>query len=201
MGKRTLISSASIFAVVALLITGCAGTIKNMQEVPAGSAAVVPEEGKAVIVFMRPSGLGFAIQSSVFEINDNHPSLVGIVAAKTKVAYRLDPGKRLFMAIGENADFMTADILPNKIYYVLVTPRMGLWKPRFSLDPKHRRELNTSEFNSSLDDCKWVEKTSASENWALGNSGSIESKRAKYYPEWLQKPEAERPHLLPEDGT
>ena len=200
MRKNTLISSASIFVVLALLISGCAGTVKNMREVPAGSTAVVPEEGKAVIVFMRPSGMGFAIQSSVFEIKDNYPSLVGIVAAKTKVAYRLDPGKRLFMVVGESADFMTADILPNKTYYALVTPRMGLWKARFSLDPKHKQELNTSEFNSSLNDCKWVEKTPASDNWALGNMGSIESKRAEYYPEWLQKPETERPHLLPEDG-
>jgi hypothetical protein len=200
MPKSTLVNSASMFAVLALLISGCAGTVKNMREVPAGSAAVVPEEGKAMIVFMRSSVLGSGVQSSVFEIRDNYPSLVGIVAAKTKVAYRLDPGKHLFMVVGETADFMTGDILPNKTYYALVTPRMGLWKARFSLDPKHKQELNTSEFNSSLGECKWVEKTPASDSWALGNMGSIQSKRAEYYPEWSQKPETERPHLLPEDG-
>ncbi|MBI2294526.1 MAG: hypothetical protein HYU76_00430 [Betaproteobacteria bacterium] len=200
MRKNILGWSASILVVLALLVSGCAGTVVNMREVSAEKAAIVPEEGKAVVVFMRPSGLGFAIQSSVFEIKDNYPSLVGIVAAKTKVAYRLDPGKHLFMVIGENADFMSAEVLPNKTYYVLVTPRMGFWKARFSLDPVHKQELSTSEFKGSLDECKWVEKAPESENWAMSNMASIQSKRAEYYLDWLKTPEKERPYLLDEDG-
>jgi hypothetical protein len=192
--------ASTLVAALALLVSGCAGTVKNMRELPDGSAAIVPDANKAVIVFMRPSGLGFGIQSSVFEIVNDRATLVGIVAAKTKLAYRVDPGKRLFMAVGESADFMTAEILPNRTYHVLVTPRMGLWKARFSLDPQHVQELNTPEFKTSLSGCRWVEKTSASDNWALGNMGSIESKRAEYYPKWLQTPEAERQHLLSGDG-
>jgi hypothetical protein len=201
MKKLSLISSISIVVVLASLISGCAGTIKNMREVPADRAEFTPEKGNAVIVFMRPSGMGFAIQSSVFEIKDNNPStLAGIVAAKTKVAYRVEPGKHLFMVVGESADFMTADIQPNKTYYAYVTPRMGVWKARFSLEPKHKADLNTSDFSSALADCKWVEKSPDSDKWMLDNLDSIKSKRADYYPDWLQQPENERPHLLPEDG-
>jgi len=172
-----------------------------MREVPPERAEFIPEKGKAVIVFMRPSGVGFAIQSSVFEVKDNKTaSLAGIVAAKTKVAYRLDPGKHLFMVVGESADFMTADVLPDKTYYAFVTPRMGVWKARFSLEPKHKQELNTADLNSELDSCKWVEKSPESEDWMRDNMEDIESKRAEYYPEWMQKDEADRPHLMPEDG-
>jgi hypothetical protein len=104
------------------------------------------------------------------------------------------------MVIGENADFMTADVLPNKTYYAYVTPRMGLWKARFSLEPKHKQDIGMPELSSALDECRSVEKTPDSNNWALGNMDSIQSKRAEYYADWLKSPESERPHLLPEDG-
>lgn len=200
MKRNSLVNSVWILMALAFLLSGCAGTVKNMRESPAGTAEVVPDKGKAVVVFMRPSGMGFGVQSSIFEINDGSPSLVGIVAAKTKVAYRLDPGKHLFMAVGESADFMTADLLPDRTYFAFVTPRMGFWKARFSLDPKHRQDLKTSGFNSDLDECKWVEKSPESDSWALENMRDIKSKHAEYYPVWLKKPENERPHLLPEDG-
>ena len=69
----------------AVATAGCAGAVKNMREVSSVNVATAPNE--AVIVFMRPSGMAFGIQSSVWEIADNQPSrLVGIVAAKKKVA-------------------------------------------------------------------------------------------------------------------
>lgn len=192
--------SGSILVVLALLVSGCAGTISNMREVPAGTKAAVPDQGKALVVFARPSTLGFAIQSSVFEVVDSKSSLIGIVAAKTKVAHQIDPGKHLFMVIGESADFMTADLLPNKTYYAYVTPRMGMWKARFSLEPKHTQDLGTPELTSALDECRLVELTPASTSWAQGNMDSIQSKRVEYYADWLKTPEGERPVLRPEDG-
>ncbi|HVS27869.1 MAG TPA: hypothetical protein VHE58_11360 [Burkholderiales bacterium] len=200
MQRNTLGSSVYVFAALALLVSGCAGTVKNMREVPAESVTIAPEAGKAMVVFMRPSGLGFAIQSSVFEIKNNNPALVGIVAAKTKVAYQLDPGEHLFMVVGESADFMSANVLPNKTYHALVTPRIGVWKARFSLKPVHKQELNTSEFKGWLDECKWAEKTTASDSWALGNMDSIQAKQTEYYSKWTAKPEIERPILFNEDG-
>ncbi len=200
MRTHALRSLALMILVIASLISGCAGTVVHMQELAADKAPVAPAPGKAAVVFLRPSGLGFAIQSSVFEVKDNGSLLVGIVAAKAKVAYQVEPGKRLFMVIGENADFMTADLVPNKTYYVLVSPRMGLWKARFGLEPVRGKELDSLEFRNSLVECKWVEKTGASENWARGNMASIESKRNDFYPDWVKQPESERPHLSQDDG-
>jgi hypothetical protein len=171
-----------------------------METVPADQVITAPASGKSMIVFMRPSGLGFAIQSSVFEIRDDEPELVGIVAAKKKLTYQLEPGKHLFMVIGESADFMSADLEPNKIYYALVTPRMGMWKARFSLKPVHADELDSKQFNEWLDACEWVENTPASDRWAADNMASIISKQREYYIKWMDKEASERPALLPQDG-
>ena len=185
---------------LALLISGCEGTIRHMREVPAGTPVAAPDPGKAVIVFMRPSGLGLAVQSSVFEMKGDTPALVGIVAAKTKVAHQVSPGRHLFMVIGENADFMTAEVLPGRTYYALVEPRMGFLKARFGLDPVRHKDVGTADFLASINDCRWVEKTSDAESWAASSMASIQSKRADYYPDWIAQPEADRPHLLPQDG-
>lgn len=193
-------SLALMFLVLVSLISGCAGTVVHMQELAADKAPVAPAPGKAAVVFLRPSGMGFGVQSSVFEVKDNQSLLVGILAAKAKVAYQVDPGKRLFMAIGESADFMTAELLPDRTYYVLVEPRMGLWKARFGLKPVGAKELDSPEFKSSLADCRWVEKTDAAENWARGNMASIQSKRTEYYADWVKQPEPEKPHLSQDDG-
>lgn len=178
----------------------CAGAVKNMRVVSPEQIVTSPEEGRAMIVFMRPHTLGFGIQSSVFEIKDENPSLVGIVAAKTKVSYQLEPGGHLFMVVGESADFMSADLLPNKTYYALVTPRMGVWKARFSLYPVNEEELNSSKFGEWFEACKWVEKSPDSDKWAMDNMNSIKSKHQSYYTKWMDKDPKGRPKLLPQDG-
>jgi len=157
--------------------------------------------GKAAVVFLRPSGDGSAQQSFVFEVKDNRSLLVGLLAAKTKVAYQVEPGKRLFML--DRMEFMTADLLPNRTYYVLLAPRTenflrgGL---HFVLEPVRGKEMDSSEFKSSLADCRWVEKTDASENWYRNIAAYHESQRAKYYADWVTKPEPEKPYLLQGDG-
>ena len=189
-----------VLAVLALFVSGCEGTISHMREVPAGAPVTAPDPGKALIVFMRPSTLGFAIQSSVFEMKGDTPTLVGIIAAKTKVAHQVSAGEYLFMVIGENADFMTAEVLAGRTYHVRVEPRMGLWKARFGLEPVRQAELATAGFAASFKGCRWVEKTPDAEGWAASGMTSIQSKRAEYYPDWIKQPEADRPRLLPQDG-
>jgi len=185
---------------LALLLSSCAGTVKNMRTVQPDEIVSAPEEGKSMVVFMRPSTLGFAIQSSVFEIQEDKPALVGIVAAKMKVAHQLEPGEHLFMVVGESADFMSAELEANKTYYALVTPRMGAWKARFSLKPIHATELGTSQVKEWIEACDWVEKTADSDNWANENMVSIQKKQKKYWETWMSKDISERPKLLPQDG-
>jgi len=183
------------------LLGGCAGTVKSMREAPVEkSVSMRPEPGKALVVFMRPSGMGFAVQSSVFDVNDNEPSLVGIVAAKTKVAYQAAPGVHLFMAIGESADYMEAELLPDRTYYAQVSPRMGLWKARFSVEPVKPATLDTATFKGDFADCRWVEKTGESESWARENMPSVRARHAEYFKEWQTKPADQKPRLAAQDG-
>ncbi len=185
---------------LAVLLSGCAGSVKNMRELPADAVVAPPQKDEALVVFMRPSSFGFAVQSSVYEIVDEKPILAGIVAAKTKVAYRTKPGTRLFMTIGENADFMTADLQPNKTYYAYVAPRMGAWKARFVFEPKTAKDLDSAEFKSDLESCKWVEVSDESKSWLSENMSSIQSKRTEYYQDWLKRPAGERSRLFAIDG-
>lgn len=189
-----------LIAVVALFFTGCAGSVKNMTPLAPSQVVTVPAQDKAMVIFMRPSSMGYAIQSSVFDIQNNTPKLVGIVAAKKKVAYQVDAGEHLFMVVGESADFMSATLESNKTYYALVTPRMGMWKARFSLKPVSSNELMTAEFNEWLNDCEWVGKTLESDNWEQSNFTDIHSKYTSYYKDWMSKDASDRPKLMGYDG-
>ena len=184
----------------AIGFSGCAGSVSNMKVAAPNKMINAPTSGKSKIVFMRPSSFGFAIQSSVFKVDNNQQSIVGIVAAKKKVSYELKPGKHLFMVVGESADFMSADLEADKTYYALVTPRMGLWKARFSLAPVSASQLNSEKFNSWLNDCQLVEVTSDTQQWANENSESVQSKYNDYYQDWINKEASQRPMLTKNDG-
>ncbi len=188
---------ALAIALMLTLATGCAGPVKNMEAVE--PPPPLPA-GMARIVFMRPSSTGYAIQSSVFELVEGAEQLVGIVPAKAKIAFDVAPGEHQFMVVGEAADFMSAHVVAGRTYYALVTPRMGVWKARFGLRPVHQREVEDGHADKWLGSCSWVATNEASARWAIDNANSIEAKRAKYWPVWIGKPEAERPHLGAGDG-
>lgn len=185
-------------AVLAGALSGCAGSVVNMDEMPGANPA--PEPGKAMVVFLRPSGVGFVIQSTVFEVQGENESMVGVVAAKSKVAYQVPAGEHLFMVVGESADFMSAGLEAGRTYYAKITPRIGVLKARFSLLPVNSGEAGSAEFEKDLADCKWVATNASTDNWFASNKGSIDSKRTEYYPEWMQKAEGARPRLNPDDG-
>ena len=189
-----------IVLAIAMGFSGCAGKVRNMSVAPAGKTIEAPQKGKAQVVFMRPSSFGFFIQSAVFKMSNDKPSIIGIVAAKKKVSYEVEPGEHLFMVTGESADFMSAKLEAGKTYYALVTPRMGANKARFSLKPIHAAELNTKKFNSWLNSCQLVEVSQDTHMWANKNSNSVQAKYNRYYPVWTQKPISKKPRLSPEDG-
>jgi len=136
----------------------------------------------------------------VFEAPDGQPArLVGIVAAKKKVAFRTTPGDHKFMVVGrENADFMQARLEPGKLYYALVRPRMGVLASRFSLAPVNA--TNRNELPGWQSGTEWVEMDQSSGQWAAEHARDVEQKRAKYLPEWMDKLPLDRPTLAPEDG-
>ena len=195
--SRSRARALLLAGVVLSVGVGCAGSVSHMEAIQSPPPR---EAGKARIVFMRPKSMAYAIQSSVFDVTGDQTMLAGIVAAKKKAAYDVDPGEHLFMVVGENADFMSANVEADRTYYVEVIPRMGAWKARFGIRAIHRAELDTGRPDKWLAGCKWVSMNADSDRWAAENANSIEAKRAKYLPAWNKKTESDRPRLAPEDG-
>ncbi|HNB42573.1 MAG TPA: hypothetical protein PLL72_00105 [Burkholderiaceae bacterium] len=191
-----------VLASLLALLGGCAPPIKHMQvSAMAKSAVIQPAQGKALVVFVRPSDQYQGMQSSVFRVGgDGAASLIGIMASSTKLAYQAEPGQHLFMAIGEDAGFMTANLQAGRTYYVLIDSQSGHWKARFALEPVKPALVDSGDFRNSLANCVWVEKTADSEQWAHDNRNSIEGKRAKHYPKWQAEPTGKKAALQPEDG-
>jgi hypothetical protein len=185
----------------AAALCGCSGSIVNMRELPeAEGSKLAPRPGEAMVVFMRPSGTGWGVQSSVYEVVDGKPVLVGIVAAKAKVAYAVPPGNRMFMVISESGDFMAADLRENRTYYAQITPRMGFWRSRFSLEPVPKEAVDSESTRDSLAGCRWVAKNADSDRWFNENLPSITEKLEGNLKKWQEKAEADKPRLLPDDG-
>lgn len=189
-----------VIMIIALFVSGCAGSSSYMKLVPEHVTSYAPEVNQSLVIFMRPSGMAYAIQCSVFDITGGENEFVGIVSAKKKVAYQTYPGEHMFMVVGESADFMKAYLEAGKTYYALVTPRMGVWKARFSLNPIHKEELTSDKFDKWVTGCKYVENTEASYDWARGNAPSIQSKKKKYIEKFDEKPDSKKAVLNAEDG-
>jgi hypothetical protein len=168
-----------------------------MKDIPA-PAEVGRVPGKASVVFMRPSLLGAAIASSVFELRSPDDVFVGHVPAKKKLVHHVAPGPVRFMVVSEAADFMQADLEAGKTYYVLVTPRVGWWRARFSLRPITAEELGGKQFQEWFDDCAWIETTDEARGWARQNASSVQEKKVEYLQKW--EPRTDKPTLKASDG-
>lgn len=188
-----------------LALTGCASV--PMKAVDPQTVQTVASD-TARVVFMRSSFVGSAISASLYDVTQGEPQFIGIIENGTKIDYDTKPGARVFMVIAESADFMKADLSPGKTYHAMVTPRMGVWKARFSLRPV--RADGTTDFNTqSKDFSSWVSGTRYVENspeairWFEGNLDSIKAKQNEWWPEWNQKSIEEQTQmtLKASDGT
>lgn len=188
-----------------LALVGC---VKGSDLMTRSDAPAVRVDGsKATVVFLRPSNYGGAIQASVYDATKPTSDFIGIVSGNTRVAYQAEPGKHLFMVVGENADFVNATLDAGKTYYVLVSPRMGMWKARFSLLPIHS-DASAKYSLKSADFAKWqagthlVQKSPSADAWYSANATSIAAKRADYMKRWNTASAEQQAELtiLPSDG-
>ena len=193
------LSSLLWLLAITVASSGCISS-SLMKPAVGDAASYTPKGNEATIIFMRPSVFGGAIQSTVVDATAANIKLVGIVSARTKVAYKTSPGEHLFMVVGEAADFLKADLAAGKTYYALVTPRMGVWKARFSLKAIHKDQLGTEDFKDWDSSTKLVENTPKSHAWAAENMTDIQEKKAEYLSKWNSKPLADRPVLHRQDG-
>ena len=196
---------------LALLTVGLsAGPVhaRAKKMIESAEQSPTPSSGKALVVFLRHSFVGSAIQSSVYEVTDSGQAFHGIIANKHRVAVEVAPGKHRFMIVAENADFLEADLVAGKTYYVLVSPRPGAWKARFSLLPI-RSDASAKHNVHSDDFAKWMKKTRRveigpeAEAWYQKNEASVSEKRREYLEKWNAQSASHREELTlrPNDGV
>ena len=187
-----------LIAALAIALAACGGA---GQMIPASEPPAM-RPGEALVVFMRPSTFGGVVASSLFDVTTSETKFIGIVNMNNKLAYAVPPGEHTFMVVGESADFMRATVLAGRTYYALVTPRIGVWKARFSFRPVRDTELGGSEFASWDAATQFVTNSPASLDWAQRNAAGINSKRGEYWGEWMSKPlhQQQSQTLQAEDG-
>lgn len=188
-----------VLLLVPVVLAACGG---GAQMIPASEPPVM-RQGESMIVFMRPSPLGGVVSASVFDVTGPETKFVGLVNYGSKVAHPVKPGKYTFMVVGESADFMQAEVAADRTYYALVTPRVGVWKARFSFKPIRQGEIGGAEFASWTSATKYVTNSPDTQRWAVENAPDINSKRTQYWPEWNSKPPHQRDSqtLTSHDGS
>lgn len=192
-----------------MLVPACALAKSNKLMQPAAEQkAPAVEDGKAMVVIMRPSYYGGAIASSVYDVTDGDIRFIGVLGPKDKIAYQAAPGPRRFMVVAENADFMDATLEPGETYYAVVRARPGVWKARFSLIPiraasSDQYNLQHPEFKEWVAASEWVESTPRATAWFEENRPSVQEKYKGYLVKWDAMLPADKAELTmgPEDGA
>ncbi len=175
----------------ALALGGCAGKSRLMAEAPTPAPPIAPAPGSAVVVFMRPSGMGFAIN---FTIIDQAGNFVGDSVAEAHFAVQVPPGTYLFIANAEDTDVVQATLAPDRIYYVEVIPQMGALSAAVKLDPVKPSEPEWNQVPKMLAETKRL--------IPLHDQGQQELKSdpAKLA-EYIKDGQEEWAHLSPADRT
>ncbi|MBD8526735.1 hypothetical protein [Pseudomarimonas arenosa] len=196
---KVAVRSLVLFLALLTLAVGSADA-RSKKMLESAEQSPQPAAGKALVVFLRSSFVGSAIQSSIYQVEGDFQEFLGIVSNKTRIATEVEPGQHRFMVIAENADFLEAEVEAGKTYYVLISPRPGAWKARFSLLPI--RNDAAAKYNlHSADFKKWMKKTTRVEigpdaqAWFEENQASITDKRVKYLQKWNDKSKEELAEL------
>jgi len=125
------IAIVTVMLSVFLVVTGCAGRSGYMVT---ATPAAGPAPDKALVYFMRPSGMGFAVHFQIWD--SDH--FVGLSQAKSYSVYECAPGTHLFIGIAENKVALKADLDAGKSYYVGTNVRTGWAKARMQFTPVTR---------------------------------------------------------------
>ena len=148
-----LARSASALVTLALtfMVTACSGSSHLMVEAPKPAPQLAPTPNAATVVFLRPSGFGFAVN---FTIVDQNGRFVGEAVAESHFAVTVPPGEYLFIADAENTAVVHANLAPGLIYYVNVAAQMGAFSAGVNMDPVKPSEAEWREIPKSLAESK-----------------------------------------------
>jgi len=184
-----------------LLLGGCASDV--MVKAPVAEIKP-PASGMAQIVFMRKSFVAGAIRADLFQVVNGQLKFIGVVANATKIAYQTPPGHKVFMAYGTAADFMEADVVAGKTYYVILRPNWGTggFAPTPIRQKNDEWSMQNPEFSSWLNDTDLVVPNAKAPAYFNERKADFEKIYTKYWQRFQQKTPAEKQArtLHPQDG-
>jgi hypothetical protein len=111
------------------MLTSCADSSYMIRQDSPPPAA--PEEGHALIYFMRPSAYAWGIHFPIYHGED----LIGLSQAKSYFTHECLPGKHKFIGMAENRVGLKADLEADKTYFVLIQSMTGKTKARMAFAP------------------------------------------------------------------
>ncbi|MBI5203401.1 MAG: hypothetical protein HZA11_00620 [Nitrospirae bacterium] len=192
--RGKMIFRKMIYVFFALSLFGCA--TPNMKLSQTSNMSIAVKQDKALIYFIRPEPLGYLINAAVYDGEE----FIGFIPYKKRLPYFASPGEHRFMVISEAADFMDANVLSGKTYYVQVFPRMGAWRARFSLGPITKEELQIDKVKTWINESQLIENKPEAYEWAKENRASVLEKKEAYLKKWLEKDRAKQRFLEPDDA-
>jgi len=151
---------------------------------------VSPDEGNAVVYFVRVSNYGGAASFEFFHGEE----FIGVFKKKNYMRYEVEAGEHLFWASSENKQFVKANLESGKTYIVLVNIKMGAWKAQVGLEPQNctdpeqeeelRRAINLVNSKAPITTSQSViDKTTRK----LKARGFVENIMQRYENEWQHK--------------
>tara|TARA_B100000315_G_scaffold199819_1_gene191810 strand:+ start:92 stop:586 length:495 start_codon:yes stop_codon:yes gene_type:complete len=154
-----------------------------------------PNNNKALVRFMRPSGFGFAINFNVLD----GEKVIGNSVAKSQFDYLADPGKHLFITTAENKAFLEAELEGGKTYYVITRIYPGVMFARVTFIAVNKGTEfwgKVLEYENTL--VKLEPDIEVLKHWEESNKPKIQKVLSSYESIWKEK--HQWPKLSPEDG-
>lgn len=150
----------------------------------AAAESFVAPSDKALLIFVRTSGLGKAVKFSV--VDDKLRAFARFKGNQHAVA-TIEPGKHKLYVNAENTDPIQVEVGAGRTYIILTSVRMGFGKARVTAKPIQRSH---QDFAESMN---WVRETKPStmmeglQDWAQGNKRSLEKRIGKADAAWAEQ--------------
>lgn len=204
--SKKLLNVGLLGLVLLAAVTGCSSTPKLMAS---GKAVFPSEPDKARVVFLRYSSFAALVDEAfVFVLDGDEERFIGQLPTGRRIQVDLTPGKHTFMVSGSTADFMNAELVAGKTYYVIVTPHYSSNGIGFSPWPIRKQEgdymQSSDQFKKWLAKCKPLTVIGpAANDWLLKQGDQFHQQRTTDHARWLSKSAADvdRRTLHAEDGV
>jgi len=124
--RRLCLGLVAVFLI--LSVVSCAPRHATLRD-----PMLKPSEGKALVNFLRPASVGGAVSITIWDGD----KLIGVPRGKQTFQYECDPGQHLFISWAEFKSPVEAELLPDRVYYIVLRVSPGFWRLRLHQVPVH----------------------------------------------------------------